>query len=208
MKAANVSDARVLSGPQELRKAALQSVLQWHYAKKMSLPAKTQVSVDFKLPAPAAPASATKSERLPIARLTPAVPVSNTTAPTILKTIDVSSLSEGLQKELRDKLARYEGQELGADVMTDLMRAITSVDSHLGISMTRTPAGSTLRIGMNVTPATAIYSKDAPAAGEGSTTPQRIRVGGNVQQAMLVSQPRPTYPVEAKQQRIQGIGPP
>jgi TonB family protein len=27
-----VSDARVLSGPQELRKAALQSVLQWHFA--------------------------------------------------------------------------------------------------------------------------------------------------------------------------------
>jgi protein TonB len=35
-------------------------------------------------------------------------------------------------------------------------------------------------------------------------TPQRIRVGGNVQQAMLVSQPRPIYPPLAKQARISG----
>src|SRR5579883_2073158 len=34
--------------------------------------------------------------------------------------------------------------------------------------------------------------------------PQRIRVGGNVQQAMLISQPRPIYPPLAKQARISG----
>jgi periplasmic protein TonB len=36
-------------------------------------------------------------------------------------------------------------------------------------------------------------------------TPQRIKVGGNVQQAMLISQPRPMYPPLAKQARIQGV---
>jgi protein TonB len=35
--------------------------------------------------------------------------------------------------------------------------------------------------------------------------PQRIRVGGNVQQAMLIKQPRPIYPPLAKQARIQGV---
>ncbi len=34
--------------------------------------------------------------------------------------------------------------------------------------------------------------------------PKRIRVGGQVQQAKLVSQPRPVYPPLAKQARIQG----
>jgi len=34
--------------------------------------------------------------------------------------------------------------------------------------------------------------------------PQRIRVGGNVQQAKLVNQPKPVYPPLAKQARIQG----
>jgi protein TonB len=36
-------------------------------------------------------------------------------------------------------------------------------------------------------------------------TPQRIRVGGNVQQAKLVRQPHPVYPPLAKQARIQGV---
>jgi protein TonB len=42
--------------------------------------------------------------------------------------------------------------------------------------------------------------KEAPKP----VTPQRIRVGGNVQQAMLIKQPRPVYPPLAKQARIQG----
>jgi protein TonB len=36
-------------------------------------------------------------------------------------------------------------------------------------------------------------------------TPARIRVGGNVQQAKLIRQPRPAYPPLAKQARIQGV---
>jgi len=34
--------------------------------------------------------------------------------------------------------------------------------------------------------------------------PRRITVGGNVQQAMLIYQPKPVYPPLAKQARIQG----
>ncbi len=34
---------------------------------------------------------------------------------------------------------------------------------------------------------------------------QRIRVGGNVQQAMLISQPKPVYPPLARQARISGV---
>jgi protein TonB len=39
---------------------------------------------------------------------------------------------------------------------------------------------------------------------EKPATPQRIRVGGNVQAAKLVRQPKPLYPPLAKQARIQG----
>ena len=42
--------------------------------------------------------------------------------------------------------------------------------------------------------------KEAPKP----VVPQRIRVGGNVQQAKLVRQPRPVYPPLARQARIQG----
>jgi protein TonB len=43
--------------------------------------------------------------------------------------------------------------------------------------------------------------KEAPKP----ATPQRIRVGGNVQAAKLVRQPKPQYPTLAKQARIQGV---
>ncbi|MDP2998382.1 MAG: TonB family protein [Bryobacterales bacterium] len=43
-----------------------------------------------------------------------------------------------------------------------------------------------------------------PMAAPKPVAPQRIRVGGNVQQARLLNQPKPTYPPLAKQARIQG----
>ncbi len=43
-----------------------------------------------------------------------------------------------------------------------------------------------------------------PPVKEAPKAPQRIRVGGNVQQAKLLRQPRPLYPPLAKQARIQG----
>jgi len=42
-----VTDARVLSGPDELRRTALQSVLQWHYAPDSGVPPRVQVSIKF-----------------------------------------------------------------------------------------------------------------------------------------------------------------
>jgi macrodomain Ter protein organizer (MatP/YcbG family) len=44
-----VSDARVLSGPQELRKAALESVLNWHFAHSAAASTR-QVSIAFQKP--------------------------------------------------------------------------------------------------------------------------------------------------------------
>ena len=47
-----VSDARVLSGPEELRKAALESVLEWHYSPDAVRAGLTQATLRFHLPAP------------------------------------------------------------------------------------------------------------------------------------------------------------
>jgi TonB family protein len=45
-----VSDARVLSGPEELRRAALEAVLQWHYSQASLSSTGTQATLRFKLP--------------------------------------------------------------------------------------------------------------------------------------------------------------
>ena len=41
-----------------------------------------------------------------------------------------------------------------------------------------------------------------PQEGEVAAAPQRIKIGGSVQQAKLVRQPQPVYPPLAKQARI------
>ena len=46
-----VSDARVLSGPEELRKATLEAVLQWHYSPSAIRSTATQATLRFQLPA-------------------------------------------------------------------------------------------------------------------------------------------------------------
>ena len=46
-----VSDARVLSGPDELRRAALESVLQWHYSPDALRSTTLQTTLRFSLPA-------------------------------------------------------------------------------------------------------------------------------------------------------------
>jgi TonB family protein len=46
-----VSDASVISGPPELRRAALESVLQWHYSPEAMRSTSTQVVLRFQVPA-------------------------------------------------------------------------------------------------------------------------------------------------------------
>ena len=48
-----VSDARVLSGPEELRKATLESVLQWHYSPAALASTTTYATLRFRVPPPA-----------------------------------------------------------------------------------------------------------------------------------------------------------
>ena len=52
-----VNDAQVLSGPEELRKATLQSVLQWHFAKELGGTTRS-VQIAFELPQKGAAAPA------------------------------------------------------------------------------------------------------------------------------------------------------
>jgi len=48
-----VTDAHVVSGPDALRKAALKSVLEWHYTGQAQSP--IEIAIDFKLPIPPTP---------------------------------------------------------------------------------------------------------------------------------------------------------
>ena len=73
-------------------------------------------------------------------------------------------------------------------------------DEHLhATTLTDQNGDTTLQISAPVASAVAA----APAAA--NTDVKRITIGGNVQQAKLIAQPKPVYPPEAKQARVQGV---
>lgn len=177
-----VTDAHVLNGPQELRNAALRSVLDWHFSKEMGLPAVTQVSVDFALPRgyQAATAVRTRSriENEPV------------------RAVQIEGLGESARSALLALIPLREGDQLTAEMFDRVAREVESFDEHLRVTLIRRNGGVTIDIAPRGTQPEPIVN----AAGA-----QRIQVGGNVQQTKLIQQPRPAYPPQAKQAGIQGV---
>jgi TonB family protein len=168
----------VIGGPEELRAAALEAILQWHYSPAaMTLPTTTQVTMDFKLPKEGTPATLTHNAPPQL-------------KPFTLKSIEIEGLSTSGRDELIGRLPIHAGDTIDGDVMQSVDKTARAFDDHLHASAN--PDSGVVHI--------ALGSYVQPQAG-----PLRIRVGGNVQQAKLVSQVHPVYPPEAKAQGIQGI---
>jgi TonB family protein len=195
----NVTDAHVVSGPAELRKTTIQSVLEWHFTRE-SAGGTRQVTINFQAPESAAEGASDKlrAEREaslrsslsapppPVApRTTSSAGASGKPSQGILKSIGVQGLSDSAREDLLGHLPVHQGDLLTNDSLAQLQQAVRDFDEHLGFAVNRDAEG-----GFNV----------------GITAPGfKIRVGGNIQQQMLVSQPRPMYPPEAKAARIQGV---
>jgi TonB family protein len=216
----NVIDAHVLSGPLELRKAALESVLQWHFAHEIA-GAQRQVNITFNAPpagtqaeirpyrGPAAPADDAAVRRVLEERLrtlqsqassdaqAKAEELRRQMAPRNVQNIQVLGLADPLRAELLSKLPLRVGDTLSTETMERTARAVREFDEHMSVTTLPLPGGAvTVQIG----------SADLRALSrlEAAAAPERIRVGGNVQQSRLIKQPKPVYPPEAKQARIQG----
>jgi TonB family protein len=169
-----VADAAVQSGPDELRKAAMQSVLTWHFAKELAGTTRT-VNIDFKLPETPARLETRQPQ-----------PAANFPARTV-KSIDVSGISDEARQQLLAQLPVHAGEQIDASKYLELNKAVTSFDSHLAVGWSLDREG---QFAVHIA---------APGA-----APQRIRVGGNVQAAMLVQKPAPVYPPDAKAAGVQG----
>lgn len=176
-----VSDAQVISGPQELRKAALESVLQWHYNMETGVPPKVQVAIDFALPSQGASAAKT----LP-------APASNT----VVQRINIGTLPDALREKVSARLPIHIGDELTAASAQELMTSLNAIDEHLHATWTPSAdgTGSVVNVFVSANPASAELSAQ-----------KRIRVGGNVQAMNLVNKVTPVYPPLAKQARVQGL---
>ena len=180
-----VTDARVLSGPQELRNAALRNVLDWHFSKQMHLPAVTQVTVEFQLPKGQTGRHAGGGHKHP----------------------ETGGAADQHQRSDRAcagcpaaRLPIREGDEINSDLYARLAAEVHTFDEHLHVILIRQVNGT---VTLDIAPGPALPNSMGLRAVRPVSTP--IRVGGNAQQSKLIRQVRPVYPPEAKAAGIQGL---
>ncbi|MGH9613000.1 MAG: M56 family metallopeptidase [Bryobacteraceae bacterium] len=134
-----VTDARVTSGPEELRSAVLASVLHWHFATDSAAPATAQVTVRFTGTPP--PASQPAMPNMVVKTL----PGGKSAT---LTRIDLSDVPDTLRDQIAKALPIHIGDEVTRADLDNAMAAIRGVDEHLRVTFF--PAGEgklALRIG-------------------------------------------------------------
>lgn len=127
-----VTDARVISGPEELRNAALSSVLNWHFSPDGGLPPTVQTVVRFVAPPQTAPATT-------VTATGPAV----YTGPS-LRAISIIGLSDELAEKVRTNLPVHVGDAFGNDQQARVREAVKEIDEHLITGIRSNGAGATL----------------------------------------------------------------
>jgi TonB family protein len=224
----NVVDARVLSGPQELRRAALQSILQWHFSMDTSTLTR-RVNINFTTPPPVErPTVAGGTTTLGVVGGVPGgVPggtpggvlggiISSTPrqmAPSLagktLGSLTIGGLSDQAKNDLLARLPVKQGDVLSDHSFEDIAKAVHEYDEHLTVGRVFPRGGNNNDVNIMIMApggertVSASFSLPPVAPPTGDT--KRITIGGNVQQAKLVRQPRPEYPPLAKQARISGV---
>ncbi len=180
----NVADAQVLSGLEELRRAVLESVLEWHFTADAASTTR-QVAVAFQ----SVPGETQTVVPPPVV----AGPVSGRT----IKSININGLSDQARSDLLSRLPVHEGEMLSPETLSQLVQTVHNFDEHLAVAAMPSNGDAIILISLRPT------APAAPAAA--GQPPARIRVGGNVQAVKLIAQPKPMYPAEAKAARLQGV---
>ncbi len=228
-----VSDAAVLSGPDELRRGVLQSVLTWHFDKSAASTTRA-VNINFVRPANAAPVQPVA----PAPALRTLVPVPALAgggqggsgglgaARGISGRIDritIAGLSAQSSADLLSKLPVHEGDELTSQSQSDVMTVAKDFDSHLTTTLARNPTGGfELRISPMNTGSLALptfTANSGPGGGFGSagsvataqafaptsTTPAGIfSVGNGTTPPSVLSKVDPEYSEQARAAKYSG----
>jgi periplasmic protein TonB len=151
----NVVDTRVLSGPIELRRAAQQSILNWHFAMDTSMNTR-QVKVNFELPAQspvpvdAAGRTAVEERTVTLPNGQPAsvrigsVPKGGRLSPPSLEGkrlagIYIGGLSVQSRNDLTSRLSLRIGDTLAADSMDRVRAIVREFDEHLNVGAGTNP---------------------------------------------------------------------
>lgn len=200
-----VTDARVVSGPEELRKLVLRNVLEWHYAP--SAPASVRVVATFAEqsavvapppppPPPPPPGFGGRGGQGVVGAVGgPLQP------PFVFQRIATVGLSPALEQEVRQKLGFQEGQTVNATA-SQIQETVKQVDRHLSAVVSRSQQGGPV---LSVVLADGIAPPPPPPPPSDRPVPEGVaRVSAGVLRGQLLQQTRPVYPDVAKTTRTQG----
>ncbi|MCU1238430.1 MAG: TonB family protein [Candidatus Solibacter sp.] len=132
--------------------------------------------------------------------------------------LNVIGVSETMKEDLMSRIPVRIGDILAADSYSRISAIVHDFDEHMAVSQGFNPnsddvaitifaGGGTTSSGVLGGIISSVPSASPAVVGPDGkvTTPKRITIGANVQQAKLVSQTRPVYPPLAKQARISGV---
>jgi TonB family protein len=217
-----VADARVLSGPDELRKAALASVLEWHYAADTAPPSLVHATIHFgeRLASDAAPAPPPPPPPPPppggrggigagrgggigtgigrgIAPPPPPPPPPDTA---VVQQIEFRGLAPELQQRVQNSLTLRVGDTLGSDGLHMLQDQLQQIDEHLTVNRTydRQRANVILWIMLQSGGTT------PPPAVPTALPPGVYKIGGGVNAPVPIFRPEPEYTEQARAAKWQG----
>ncbi|MEZ5353388.1 MAG: M56 family metallopeptidase [Bryobacteraceae bacterium] len=173
-----VADARVIDGPEPLRRAALEAVLQWLFVNEQKVRRTVQTTIDFHLAS--APATVSSAARPAFRRI---------------GAIHVSPESGRARQALEARLEPYRDQMASTEIIHEIGRIVQPFG--LSVAMATHPQDGDGAVTLEIGPAAAPGSEEPAAA-------TRIRVGGNRQATKLRNKVPPVYPPLARAAAIQG----
>lgn len=202
-----VTDARVVIGPEQLRKTVLANLLEWHFAAGSS---SARVNVTFG--DPKADGSMPARPGAPILDPLPVPPPVR--PPYVFSRILFGGLSSELEQRVRAKLGFKEDQSVNK-TLAEITATVQKVDPHLTVGIAATPTelstnprvSLTLRINLPVTAAIVV----GPGyAGGGSSRPSMSVPSGTLQvgidQLRIQNKVPPAYTKQVKEAGGAGFG--
>lgn len=193
-----VTDAHVLSGPDELRRSALSSVLQWHYQPG---PTTVQISIQYGAAQSPSVTAAAPVQPAPVPPLGNRVGPASLPFPASIKSIQFTGITADAEQELRARLPFHEGDTVNQTDVASIQSAARAFDKHLNAISIPLASTDGNEIAIRVFASAEPVPQPAPST---QIPAGAVRVGGNVMSAKLVTKVTPVYPPIAKQARIQG----
>ncbi len=193
-----VSDAKILSGPEELRAGVLWSVLQWHYAMEGDSGKTVHVTVNFAVPS--------STPQTPPNPQTEAL--GNSTVPHgTLISIDFSGLPDPLRSEVWEKVKGFQGQPFSNHLMRQIEAALQGTDDHLGLRWwdVKDKDKTEHVLTIFVSPRFGHTPESQEPAQFPPTGNARVLMGEDAAAAKLVHKVDPVYPPQAQAEHISGI---